>query len=395
MTKSEVTRWPETSKDRFSHDKRLQYASRGQPFEKKQSDDVLKTFFERLKEYKNASTSHWKVGAGTPDAQDTIQSFQSIHTKKVKALMNSIDKLKKENSQYRTDAKEHNRSESFKLMQTELGLQDSIIDSFYNVIGKERSNIIIKEAQTRGPPRVEFKSRLDLRNEIKDLRDHIVRVERKKTNAEERESKLFESFEQSTKQHASDFKEVQTALETLRDELKETKQKLMSAEAERAASQALVDSFVVASVEETETKTDIDSLKGIIETITEERDIYKNELDTLRVLLIDIKAANAASQVQIQTSESTHTAMSKEILSLREKLETERKTLLELQSKQLIEEQRRMETETDTGIAMQNEKLKHQKEVDALTGRYKQDCVCVTHTNIETHTHVFAFLTAS
>lgn len=134
------------------------------------------------------------------DAEQKLSAANALHATKVRSLMNSINKLQKENAQLKKDSLEHQRSKAFQRVQAELGHQDIMLNALKDVLvqqktmeamneidepnlnerqkkaretGEKYFRQIIQNALERGPPRYRPKTREELKHELDDKKEAL------------------------------------------------------------------------------------------------------------------------------------------------------------------------------------------------------------------------------
>lgn len=94
--------------------------------------------------------------------------------------MNSIQLLKKENATLQKGTKEHKRSELINNLNKEIADQDVVIEALRGAIGNEqKADNAIMEALKKGPARIRVATREELKIEIKNLKNKLLKYEKK------------------------------------------------------------------------------------------------------------------------------------------------------------------------------------------------------------------------
>ncbi|CAG9315325.1 unnamed protein product [Blepharisma stoltei] len=108
----------------------------------------------------------------TSDAK--IESLNKLHAQKVRALMNSIQDLKKQTAMAKAQNKESNRSKLIDKLKTELVQQEIAIQALRDLIrDDEKCDEQIIEYLNKGPPRIRPLSREEMRIQIRRLKGKL------------------------------------------------------------------------------------------------------------------------------------------------------------------------------------------------------------------------------
>jgi len=108
----------------------------------------------------------------TSDAK--IESLNKLHAQKVRALMNSIQELKKQAAMAKAQNKESNRSKLIDKLKTELVQQEIAIQALRELIrDDEKCDEQIIEYLNKGPPRIRPLSREEMRIQIRRLKGKL------------------------------------------------------------------------------------------------------------------------------------------------------------------------------------------------------------------------------
>jgi len=107
--------------------------------------------------------------------------LNTIHSEKVRSLMNSIALLKKEAMSLKKASKEHKRSELITSLNKEISDQDLIIETLRTLVpnGDTADKEIIR-VLTKGPPKIRIETREELKMEIKKLKSQLIKFTNKK-----------------------------------------------------------------------------------------------------------------------------------------------------------------------------------------------------------------------
>ena len=122
---------------------------------------------------------------GEDSAQDLkIEQLSKLQAQKVRALMRSIQELKKENATLKRQSAEHKRSDLIEKLKSEIDMQDVVIEALRSLVSdEEKCNKKIEEFLNRGPPRIRAVSREEMRIEIKKLKATIAGLQAKAKGA--------------------------------------------------------------------------------------------------------------------------------------------------------------------------------------------------------------------
>ena len=168
---------------------------------------------------------------GEDSANDAkIDQLSKLQAQKVRALMRSIQELKKENATLKRQSMEHKRSDLIERLKSEIEMQDVVIEALRALVNdEERCNKKIEEFLNRGPPRVRAVSREELKIEIKRLKALVGALQAKAKGAKAVDdfdrlmSKGGDTAEEERKgvdtQHNEKIVELLEELENLRVEL--------------------------------------------------------------------------------------------------------------------------------------------------------------------------------
>lgn len=121
----------------------------------------------KINEYEETIT-RLKSDDSTQDAK--IENLNKLHGQKIRALMQSIQELKKQNASIRALNKENNRSKLIEKLKTELLQQEIAIQALRDLISdNERSDEQIIKYLNKGPPRIRPLSREEMKIRIRKL----------------------------------------------------------------------------------------------------------------------------------------------------------------------------------------------------------------------------------
>jgi chromosome segregation ATPase len=125
----------------------------------------------KLNEYEETITK-LKSDDSTQDAK--IENLNKLHSQKIRALMQSIQELKKQNASIRALNKENNRSKLIEKLKTELLQQEIAIQALRDLISdNDRSDEQIIKYLNKGPPRIRPLSREEMKIKIRKLESRL------------------------------------------------------------------------------------------------------------------------------------------------------------------------------------------------------------------------------
>lgn len=122
---------------------------------------------------------------GEDSANDAkVDQLTKLQAQKVRALMRSIQELKKENATLKRQSAEHKRSDLIEKLKSEIEMQDIVIEALRAAVNdEEKCNRKIEEFLNRGPPRIRAVSREELKIEIKRLKGLVAALQAKAKGA--------------------------------------------------------------------------------------------------------------------------------------------------------------------------------------------------------------------
>ena len=122
---------------------------------------------------------------GEDSANDAkVDQLTKLQAQKVRALMRSIQELKKENATLKRQSAEHKRSDLIEKLKSEIEMQDIVIEALRAAVNdEEKCNRKIEEFLNRGPPRIRAVSREELKIEIKRLKGLLAGLQAKAKGA--------------------------------------------------------------------------------------------------------------------------------------------------------------------------------------------------------------------
>ena len=118
---------------------------------------------------------------GDMASEEKLKNINKMHAQKVRALMNSIQELKKEVATAKHQNKDHKRSDMIDKLKKEIIEQDLIIKVLRKTVGNDTlcDNVIIDKL-SEGPKRNRPPSREELRIEIKNLKSKLAQATAKR-----------------------------------------------------------------------------------------------------------------------------------------------------------------------------------------------------------------------
>ena len=122
---------------------------------------------------------------GEDSANDAkVDQLSKLQAQKVRALMRSIQELKKENATLKRQSAEHKRSDLIEKLKSEIEMQDIVIEALRALVNdEEKCNRKIEDFLNRGPPRIRAVSREELKIEIKRLKGLVGTLQAKAKGA--------------------------------------------------------------------------------------------------------------------------------------------------------------------------------------------------------------------
>ena len=118
-------------------------------------------------------------------SDEKLENLNKLHAQKIRALMKSIQDLKKSLAEAKRLNKDHKRSEMIENLKKEIMEQDIIIKCVRKVADDDSAcdEAVIKQL-TGGPPRVRMISREEMRIEIKRLKGRLAQYAARKKGAQ-------------------------------------------------------------------------------------------------------------------------------------------------------------------------------------------------------------------
>jgi len=105
---------------------------------------------------------------------EKIRALNIIHADKIRALMNSIQILKKENKNLEKLTKEANRSQLIEQLQKDISDLDTVVAVIRSFVPDEKADAAIIEALNKGPERIKAPTREEQKIEIKRLKSQVI-----------------------------------------------------------------------------------------------------------------------------------------------------------------------------------------------------------------------------
>lgn len=111
------------------------------------------------------------------DSEAKVKALNEVHSQKTKALLKSINMLKKEIQKIKFEQKDNVRHKMNERLQDDIKLQEVAINVLRRVVGDEDAcNKAIKKELEKGPLRVRVLSREELKMEIKKYKNISLRI---------------------------------------------------------------------------------------------------------------------------------------------------------------------------------------------------------------------------
>jgi chromosome segregation ATPase len=103
-----------------------------------------------------------------------LENLNKLHAQKIRALMQSIQELKKQNATIRAQGKENNRSKLIEKLKTELVQQEISIQALRDLVkDDEKCDEQIINYLNKGPPRIRPMSREEMKIQIRKLQGRL------------------------------------------------------------------------------------------------------------------------------------------------------------------------------------------------------------------------------
>jgi len=105
--------------------------------------------------------------------------MNELHSQKTKALLKSINNLKREIAKLNEENKSNVRHKMTERLNDDIKLQEIAIDAMREMLGESREdevNLFIKKKLTKGPARIRVLSREELKMEIKKYKNISLRL---------------------------------------------------------------------------------------------------------------------------------------------------------------------------------------------------------------------------
>ena len=136
-----------------------------------------------------------------------FENLNKLHAQKIRALMTSIQDLKKQNATIRAQGKENNRSKLIEKLKTELVQQEIAIQALRDIINdNERCDEQIINYLNKGPPRIRPMSREEMKIQIRKLQGKLGIS--KKSKGDQAVDDLESMLNPSKSQEDEEFKVV-------------------------------------------------------------------------------------------------------------------------------------------------------------------------------------------
>lgn len=114
---------------------------------------------------------------GETGAENKIKALNEIHSQKTKALLKSINLLKKEIQKVKYEQKDNVRHQKNQRLEEDIKLQEVAINALRKLIQDEdKCNMSIKQELERGPAKIRVMSREELKIEIKKYKNISLKI---------------------------------------------------------------------------------------------------------------------------------------------------------------------------------------------------------------------------
>ena len=115
-----------------------------------------------------------KLQSEDSQSDSKIENLTKLHAQKIRALMQSIQELKKQNATIRAQSKENNRSKLIEKLKTELVQQEIAIQALRDIINdNDKCDEQIITYLNKGPPRIRPQSREEMKMQIRKLQSKL------------------------------------------------------------------------------------------------------------------------------------------------------------------------------------------------------------------------------
>ena len=114
---------------------------------------------------------------GESGAENKIKALNEMHSQKTKALLKSINLLKKEIQKTKHEQKDNVRHQKNERLMEDIKLQEIAINAVRKLIGDEdKCNMAIKNELEKGPARVRVKSREELKMDVQKYKQISLKI---------------------------------------------------------------------------------------------------------------------------------------------------------------------------------------------------------------------------
>jgi hypothetical protein len=128
----------------------------------KEQEESIKTMKRQVEEQKK----------GESGAEAKIKALNEMNSEKTKALLKSINLLKKQIQKAKYENQDNVRIKRIKELTDQIGLQDMAINALRKVVADEdKANIAIKKEMEKGALRVRVLSREELKIEVRKYKN--------------------------------------------------------------------------------------------------------------------------------------------------------------------------------------------------------------------------------
>ena len=270
--------------------------------------------------------------------QDTkIENLNKLHGQKIRALMQSIQELKKQNASIRALNKENNRSKLIEKLKTELLQQEIAIQGLRDLVSdNDRSDEQIIKYLNKGPPRIRPLSREEMKIKIRKLEARLGIT--KKTPGDQAVDDLESLLDPSKSQVSEEFglvdplqnEKIVEIMEQVQNLQLEIRSKDSIIEHLRSQIRRLQEELELYRIKDTEDRilgVKSDGIKTENQTIKEKLAQHSGSVQELQLqlenALIELRSKNdivLSLKKNLETMSSTRGGKDKEVERLRKEL---------------------------------------------------------------------------
>ena len=125
----------------------------------------------KINDYENIIA---KLQSEDSNMDSKVENLNKLHSQKIRALMQSIQELKKQNATIRAQNKENNRSKLIEKLKTELVQQEIAISALRDLVkDNDKCDDQIINYLNKGPPRIRPMSREEMKIQIRKLQSKL------------------------------------------------------------------------------------------------------------------------------------------------------------------------------------------------------------------------------